>query len=344
MRTTIDTRTLNTVVATVDYDGALLERLRDGFAPAEFLQIDGGDKFAFYEALAGADALVLKGDITPDVLVHGRRLQWIHCDHAGLEKSATQEIFDRGILVTGSGGRSGPALAQHAFYFALALTYDAAALLDMQAERRWRGIAGYDDRMALWGRTLGVVGYGHTGREMAKLGRAFGMRVLVFRRDGAAEDPSVDQFYSDRSSDSFDDFLAQSDVVMLATKLTDRTHHMISAAELRTMKTSSYLINLARGGVVDEAALVEALRAGEIAGAGLDVLEQEPPADDAPIWNAPNVLITSHQTPKLPDKLDRAITVITENARRFRTGEPLINLLSEEDLYTKGVVSARIRS
>ncbi|OLT07739.1 hypothetical protein BJF90_13815 [Pseudonocardia sp. CNS-004] len=198
----------------------------------------------------------------------------------------------------------------------------------------------YDDRRALWGKTLGVVGLGHTGAEVALLGRAFGMRVLAYRRSAGESPVPVDRLYRREAGDSLDELLGESDLVVLATKLTDETHHLIGARELGIMKPSAYLVNMARGGVVDEQALVAALEAGEIAGAGLDVFEQEPLPLSAPIWSAPNVVITPHATPAVPDKLDRSLGVVAENVRRFRAGEPMLNKLEPTDVYTKGSTAA----
>ena len=121
---------------------------------------------------------------------------------------------------------------------------------------------------------------------------------------------------------------------MLAVPLSDATHHLIGERELQLMKPSAYLINMARGAVVDEAALLGALQAGRIAGAGLDTFEREPLPPESPLWDAPNTLITPHTTPQVSDRTGRSLAIIEENARRYRSGEPLLNLLRPEDVYT----------
>ncbi|HET6706312.1 D-2-hydroxyacid dehydrogenase, partial [Amycolatopsis sp.] len=262
------------------------------------------------------------------------RLRWVHCDHSGLTRSARPEVFERGLLVTGSAGRSAPALAQHGFYFALALTFDARGLLEMQDAHQWRPAPGYEKRLSLWGKTLGVVGFGHTGREMARLGKAFGMRVIAYRRSAGDVPADVDVMLSADRGDRMDRLVAESDVIMLATQLTDVTHHLFSTGEFARMKNTAFLVNMARGAVVDQDALVKALHAGEIAGAGLDVADPEPLPPNSDLWDAPNVLITPHMTPAVPDRTQRSIDVIAENARRYRAGEPLLNALTERDIYT----------
>jgi len=329
-----DRRTIRSVLATVPYDRDELAQLRMAFAPAEFIWADSGDDAAIRAALEHVDVAVLEGDLD-DRHLAAPNLAWIHCDHAGLNKSARPEVFERGLIVSGSAGRSAPALAQHGFYFALSLTYQARELLRDQTQHEWRGIHGYFWRPALWGQTLGIVGYGSTGQEMAKLGRAFGMRTVVLRRTVPAELPSdVDEMVGDTDDDALGRLIDQSDVIMLATALTDRTHHLFSDDEFRRMKSSAVLINIARGPVVDEDALARALRSGEIAGAASDVFATEPLPADSPLWELPNFYITPHMTPRMPDKTQRSIDIITENARRYRAGERLINQIGENDMFT----------
>lgn len=326
-------RTISTVLSTVPFTEPEIDQLRAAFAPAEFVWCPSDDAATIAEVLQRADVAVLEGDLD-DRFVAAPHLRWVHCDHSGLNRSARADVFERGLVVTGSAGRSAPALAQHAFYFALALTFDARRLLENQADHVWRGIEGYFWRPALWGKTLGVVGFGHTGREMAALGKAFGMRVIVYRRQAEEPPASVDVLLAADRGDRIDRLVAESDVIMLATQLTDETHHLFDADRFAQMKDSAYLINLSRGPVVDEAALVEALAEGRIAGAGLDVFAHEPLPPDSPLWDAPNLLITPHMTPRMPDKTQRSIDTITENARRYRAGEPLLNAITPRDLYT----------
>jgi phosphoglycerate dehydrogenase-like enzyme len=334
------TRQIDTVLTTVPYNSDDLEALRQALGPATFLHFRNDDWDNIERALQTADVAILEGDMDLRLL-EAPRLRWVHCDHAGLNKTARPAVVDSDLIVTGSAGRSAPALAQHAFYFALGLTFDTKGLVEMQERQVWRGLAGYDGRVGLWGKTLGIVGFGRTGEEMAALGQAFGMRVLVYRRQDTEQPTNVDRLYSADRGDTVDELLAESDVVMLAVKLSDETYHMIGAPQLKAMKRSAYLVNLARGSVIDEAALVSALESGEIAGAGLDVFEEEPLPAGAPIWTAPNVLITPHATPRMPDKTQRSIDIISENARRYRAGQPMINVLKSSDLYTKDLNAGR---
>lgn len=330
-----DLRSIDAVLATVPYTDDELTQLRAAFGEAEFIWAAADDDAAIRAALEHVDVAVLEADLD-DRHLAAPHLKWVHCDHAGLNRSARPEVFQRGLIVTGSAGRSAPALAQHAFYFALSLTYQARELIRDQEARVWRGIPDYFWRPALWGQTLGIVGYGSTGKEMAALGRAFGMRVVVLRRRPVDElPPSVDDMLSDADEDGLGRLIDQSDVIMLATPLTDRTHHLFGDAEFRRMKPSSVLINLARGPVVDQDALVRALETGEIAGAASDVFSPEPLPRESPLWHAPNFYLTPHMTPRMPDKTQRSIDMITENARRYRGGEPMLNQITPDDMYTR---------
>src|SRR5918912_251000 len=163
------------VLATVSYQGEHLERLRRAFAPAEIRQARRDDAPGIAQALERADVAVLAGDLDERFL-RASRLRWIHCDHAGLNKSARPEVFERGLLVTSSAGRSSPALAEHAILFMLALAYHFPAFYEAQKAHRW-GIAGQDQLRGLIGHTVGIVGLGNTGSELATRTRALGMRV-----------------------------------------------------------------------------------------------------------------------------------------------------------------------
>jgi phosphoglycerate dehydrogenase-like enzyme len=329
-----ETREIRSVLSTVLYHPHEVEQLRQAFAPSEFIHLHPGDAAGIEAALQYVDVAVIPIDLD-DRFLAAPHLRWVHCDHAGLTRSARPEVFEKGLIVTGSAGRSAPALAQHGFFFALSLTFDVRQLLRNQEEHVWRGIPGYHERLALWGKTLGVVGYGNTGREMAKLGKAFGMTVIASRRRAGELDPNVDVMLSTDAGDSIDALIEQSDVLMIAAPLTDDTFHMFSTEQFAAMKDTAYVINMARGPLIDQPALIEALRTGQIAGAGLDVTDPEPLPASSELWDLPNVLITPHMTPMLPDRTQRSIAMIAENARRYRSGEPLNNQLTERDIFTR---------
>lgn len=322
-----------TVVTTVRYSGPHWERLAQALSGTRVLRFESPEDPEFQKAVAMADVAILAAD--PDErILRAPRLRWIHVDHAGLNKAARPEAFRPGLAVTGSAGRSAPVLAEHAMFFALALAYEYPAFLDAQRAHRW-GVPGQDKLRGLFGRTMGIVGLGHTGQELALRAKAFGMRVLACRRRATALPPGVDHLFSADAGDTLDRLLDESDFVVLALGLSDATHHLIGARELDRIGPAGYLINMARGAIVDEGALLDALAHGRIAGAASDTFAQEPLPADSPLWDAPRLLITPHVTPAVPDRTARSLDIICENIRRFRAGKPLQNLLTPEDLYTR---------
>lgn len=325
-------RDIRVVLTTVDYNEEHYRRLAEAFTPASLIRLRSDDDDGIRQALEHADVAVLAGDLD-ERFIQAPLLRWVHCDHAGLNGCAWPELFERGLLVTSSAGRSSPALAEHAIFFMLALAYQYPRLLEAQRAHQW-GVPGQNELRGLFGRTVGIVGLGHTGSELALRVKAMGMRVLGYRRSAASPPPGVDRLYCAEDGDTLDELLADSDFVVLAVPLNNATHHLIGRRELSLMKRSAYLVNMARGAVIDEAALTEALYEGRIGGAGLDTFTQEPLPADSPLWDAPNTLITPHSTPQVPDRTGRSIDIISENIRRYRAGEPLLNQLRPNDVYT----------
>lgn len=321
-----------TVVTTLRYQGEHWQRLAEALSGIEILRFDSPDAPGFIEALARADFAIVEKD-TDQRFYNHPRLRWIHVDHAGLDKAARPEAFRPGLALTGSAGRSAPVLAEHALFFALALSYDFGAFYDAQRAHQW-GVPGQNELRGLFGRTIGILGMGNTGRELALRAKAFGMNVLAYRRRAGEAPPGVDRIYSADAGDTIDQLLIDSDFVVLALALTSATHHLIGRRELDLIGPKSFLINMARGPIVNEPELIAALQERRIAGAGLDTFAVEPLPADSPLWDAPRTLITPHVTPAVPDRTARSLDIICENIRRFKAGEPLLNQLTVEDIYT----------
>lgn len=276
-------------------------------------------------ALDQADIALLAPQIAPEALLARPHLRWVQIDSSGLERFARPELLDGPTLVTGSAGRSAPVLAEHALMFMLSHTYRLPFLLDAQRQRRWAPEA-IEGRRGLFGQCVGIVGMGQTGQELARMCKMLNMRVLGYnrsRRDVAA----VDTLYTGARDDGLPRLLEQADFVVLCLALTDETRDIIGAPELKAMKPTACLINLGRGELVQEPPLVVALNSGELAGAGLDVFRQEPLPPDSPLWTAPEVLITPHVTPGMPDRLGRTVEIFVDNLARYRNGAPLRNQL-----------------
>ena len=181
---------------------------------------------------------------------------------------------------------------------------------------------------------MGIIGLGCTGRELAVRAGQFSMRVLGYGRMNMEKPEGVGTFYCMDNGDDITPLLEQSDILVLCCRLSDETYHLIGKEALAKMKPGALLINMARGQVVDSEALSDALKRGVIAGAGSDVFEQEPLPPESLLWDAPNMIITPHCTPEMPDLTARCLDIICENIRRYRAGEPLLNRLVPRDIYT----------
>jgi len=326
--------TIKNALVTLDYTGDHWKKIEDALSHANIFRVVADDKAAMAEALKNADIAILHGDLDDQILEEGKNLRWIHCNHAGIARSARPEIFERGIMLTGSAGRSGPVLAEHTFFLLLSLVYNARVLEENQRAHIWP--AGfYNDRRGLYEKTMGIIGFGYIGQEIAIRAKAFGMKVLAYDRTFDGMPKNVDQCYSADKGDSIDDLLKNSDAVAIAIRLSDETYRLIDSSAFSIMKDTAYLINMARGAIVDEYALYEALRDGKIAGAGSDVFEMEPLPASSPLWDLPNMIITPHGTPEMPDMPGNCVNIIRENIRRYQEGLPMLNKAEQRDMYTK---------
>jgi len=313
--------------------------LRTALAPADvefYIPYGPGaqEKIGAACVSSGCDVAIFNGNYHPAIL-DNPNIKWIHCCHAGVEKGVKPELFERDIILTTSSGRSAPALAEHVLTFMLALTYDLPGLYRAQQGHKWAATREYSQRTGMFKKTVGILGLGKTGCELARLCKGFEMTVLGYKRSQAAI-PNVDRVYASADGDDLKELLARCDYVALTIELNNETWHMIGSEELAVMKPSAYLINLGRGGLVDEPALIEALRAGTIAGAGLDTFESEPLPADSPLWEMPNVLITPHITPKHPDFEKRMMSYVYANLKAYRDGGGFVNRISEKNMFTKG--------
>lgn len=273
-------------------------------------------------------------------------LRWVQGHFAGADHFLQQHpaLLQQATLTTASGVHA-PNMAEYILMMMLAWAHRLPRMLEYQLRAEWP-----KDRWGLFaprelrGGTLGIIGYGSIGRETARLAKAFGMRVLATKRNHqqVAEDgwglsgvgdptlENVDQLYP---AAALTDLLAECDYVALTVPLSAATRGMIGAEALKAMKPDALLINVARGGVVDESALIEALQSGVIGGAALDVFAQEPLPADSPLWTLPNVILSPHVSGFTPDYDARAMALFAENLRRYLAGERLLNLVELERGY-----------
>ena len=259
-----------------------------------------------------------------------RKVRWIHSLSAGVEKMLFPELAESPVPMTNAKGVFKRSLAEFAVLGMLYFSKRVPLLLAQQRECRWEQF--YVDWLPE--RKVSIVGYGEIGRECAILAKALDMKILATRRrvELLASDPIVDKAFAIAE---LHQMLGESDFVIAAAPLTPETHHMLSDAEFQAMKPSTVVINIGRGPVIDEAALIRALQQQWIAGAALDVFEDEPLASDSPLWRMSNVLISPHCTDRTiaPDWLDLSMQRFVDNFRRFVAGQPLEYLVDKKAGY-----------
>ncbi len=272
-----------------------------------------------------ADVLVISGLWQDGLLDRAGKLRFIQAIGAGTDQFPLAELRKRGIRLASARGVNYRAVAEHAMALILALSRRLPEARDNQAKRVWRGMIGDLSRREdeLGGKTLLVVGLGQIGGRLAQLAKAFDMRVLGLRRNPAAGRGATDAVHA---MGEFKSLLPETDFVALTCPLTKETEKLVDAEALARMKSSAYLVNIARGRVVDEAALVEALAARRIAGAGIDVTAEEPLAPSSPLWGMEHVLLTPHTAGETRRYEDNVIEILRDNLGRLRRGEePLRN-------------------
>jgi D-2-hydroxyacid dehydrogenase (NADP+) len=267
-----------------------------------------------------ADVLVISGLWQNDLLDSAKKLRFIQAIGAGTDQFPREELAKRGIRLASARGVNYRAVAEHAMALILALSRRLPEARDNQAKRVWRGMIGDLSRREdeLGGKTLLIVGLGQIGGRLAELAKAFDMRVVGLRRDPAAGRGAADAVHT-MSELKF--LLPAADFVALTCPLTKETENLIDADALGRMKPSAHLVNVARGPVVDEVALAEALAARRIAGAAIDVTTEEPLAAISPLWGMEHVLITPHTAGETRRYEDNVIEILRDNLERLSQGE-----------------------
>ncbi|MCL2058221.1 MAG: D-2-hydroxyacid dehydrogenase [Oscillospiraceae bacterium] len=309
-----------------------LKKLTDCLDPdANVIQCRPSEKEALAEALKIVDVAIVGGGVGRDLFT-APNLKWIHFDAAGLDNLAKTPLLDTNIAITGSAGRSAPALAEHVIYFMLSFSYRSRAIFASQSEKKW-GYEGQEDTAALFAQTIGILGLGNTGVALAKRAKALEMTVLAHKRSNIEKPCYIDTLYTEENGDSIDEIVEKSDFIAVCTPLNNKTYHMLGEREFKMMKNTAVVANVGRGACIDEKALIEALRSGEIAGAGLDTFEKEPLPEDSPLWGLDNAIVTPHFTPPCPDKIGRSLDIVAENLIHYQKGEPMRNLLTRADIF-----------
>ncbi|HVL17387.1 MAG TPA: D-2-hydroxyacid dehydrogenase [Gemmatimonadales bacterium] len=304
-------------------DSATIQRVADSVPEAEVVAVRPAE---ISRRIGEADAFV--GNLTPDQVHAARRLRWLQVPSGGVEDYGFPEIRDRPIVVTNSKIIQGPAMADHAMAMLLALTRRLHLIIPGRARSRWKP-TGYTP-IELRGKTAVVIGVGGAGSAIAERAAAFGMRVIGVDPKDIAPTAAVQRIVP---PDMLLEVLPQANVVFMAAPLTAATHHMLDRRAFAALPPGAYLVNVSRGGTVDTEALVEALRSGRLAGAGLDVTDPEPPPKGHPLWTLENVILTPHMAGASDNLLEHRRALYTANIRRFTRGLPLLNLVDKAKGY-----------
>jgi phosphoglycerate dehydrogenase-like enzyme len=263
-----------------------------------------------------ADIVLASGMWHNGLIGNAPKLRFIQSISSGTDQYDKAALAARGIRLASAAGVNARAVAEHAIGLILALSRRLPEARDNQSRKHWRGMIGdlTQREDELGGKTLAIVGTGRIGGRLARLARAFDMTVIGFRRDPSLGAGDAHEVYA---LDALKDQLPKADFVALTCPLTPETAHVINAEALASMRRSAFLINVARGGCVDEAALISALNEGRIAGAALDCTDPEPPAADSPLWTMPNVFLTPHTGGETTRYEANVIEILMDNLDRL---------------------------
>lgn len=314
-----------TVVVLVAPDAATPPALEPVEREADLRVVHDAD--SLQRAIVDADVVAVydfRSTLLPDAIPLARRLRWIHAASAGVDVVMVPPVTERSdIVVTNSRGIFDEAIAEYVLGAILMFAKDSKRSIRLQQERRWQ----HRESERLAGRQVLVVGTGSIGRAIARLTSAAGLHVRGVARSERPEDPDFGRIAPITELQAE---LRDQDFVVLAVPLTRDTHHMIGADELAAMPRGARLINVARGPVVDERALIDALRSGHLGGAALDVFEEEPLPEGSPLWEMEHVLITPHQAGDFVGWVAALSQLFAENFGRWQRGEQLLNVVDGE--------------
>lgn len=303
------------IVLNPSVEDELFQKVKRTAPDAEVVMVDGGD-----EAVAACEnAEIIFGNYNIDILRSAPHLRWIQTTSAGMDANRIpQELKDSDIVVCNASGVHAIQVAEHGFALMMTLMRGILGSFHNQLKHEWKRTPLTD----IYGATIVIVGFGGIGRKFAEQAAAFQARIIALDVQGGNKPDYVEDIWG---MDRFDDAVKIADVVFLACPHTDDTDKLINAHCLDIMKETAYVINTARGRIVDEAAMIEGLKANKIAGAGLDVTEVEPLSADSELWDLENCIITPHAAGASPNRHHRTVGFFCENLKRYMAGEPLQN-------------------
>ena len=312
------------VLLRMDLAEELIEQIRQVSEEVEVVRVDSDA--AVLEVMSEIE--VVCGHVSREMFARRKKLKWIQSWGAGVDGLLHAELVESDVLLCSAKGWVGVHLAEHAMALLLGLTRRIHT-----AVRN----SGWDQRgsirAASWeliDQTMGIVGLGGTGRELAQRASAFGMRIVAVDPEEVAVPEAVEACWG---MDQFHALLEQSDVVVICAPLTAKSAELFDREAFARMRSHALLINVTRGRIVDEQALLAALAEGQIGGAGLDVVPQEPLPEDHPLWRMDNVLITPHTAGGSPNRDIRCVALFCENLQRYLAGEPLLSAIDKRKGY-----------
>lgn len=336
-------------LSTLSFDEDFLDKIRFSTDGVEVIQIPANTADDIdAETWAQVDVLHTSSVLCSPALAP--RLKWIQLDTSGVDHVRSDPIWHAPAHITTIGGVSAIPLAEFVIWSILGTAHKLYEMLEVRDSHVWPSPTERWRRMLpapVRGATLGIVGYGRIGREIGRIAGALGMNVIGLSRTGRVEAaPSADYFTSERlhsdvsesaaeivGPEGLHSMLERSDFLVIVVPLTDATVNFIDAEALDHLKIGAVLINVARGGIVDEKALRTGLRSGRISAAVLDVFDSEPLATDDSWWDEPNVFVTAHVSGFAPEYSMQIAGIVSENMRRFGSGETLMNLVDRKQGY-----------
>jgi len=301
-----------------------VDQLRRDFPQHTFL--DAWDRDTLHRFLPEAD-IAFTPFVDRDIFASASRLRWVQSPAVGVGSLMFPELLASAVVITSARGIRARSIAEHVLGVTIALARAMPAALRAQAAHRWAQEDLESEARTLQGQRMGIVGLGAIGVEVVKIAAPFGFRITAIRKRAGEPPPvGVEAVWT---PDRLPDLLAQSDVVVLAAPHTPETKRLIGRAQLDRIKRGALLVNVARGKLVDDEAVVEALRDGRLGGAALDVFSQEPLDASSPYWDLPNVIITPHTSGAMKDYWTPLVALFSDNLRRFEKGEPLLNVVDK---------------
>jgi len=300
----------------------LIQRIKNISDKIEIVKVDSRE-----EALkAIRDVDILFGKIDRELFLAAKNLKWVQVSSAGVDAYLFPELVGSQVLLTNASGIHRTPISEMIMLMALALAKKLHKYIQFKNKAIWKRIRTEE----LSDKTMGILGLGSIGMETAWKAKCFNMRVLALKKKPIRRPTYIDEVLG---PEDLDYLLKESDFLVITLPLTAETYHMIGERELRMMKPTAYLINVARGAIVDSKALIKALKEGWIAGAALDVFEEEPLPEDSEFWRLENVIITPHIAGMSPNYAERLVEIFCENLKRYLENRPLINLVDKKAGY-----------